>query len=224
MGFSDGPPIATLPDSRSKASAGNDRVRVIAARLRAEIALLSVGIVVAAAPLFAVHAAEAGQEHEPPTATRSATHPEKPGPPSEVKAIDGWASRLQKKQNWWNHAIEVLFTDIEISAEQARGVDAIIDEQLDTRVQLQQSDVQIRAARKSRDPERIEAARSAFVTIRAQLKEPHEIYQALRALLSEAQRPQFDMNRARLIAESQAPPKERAAQTEQRNRAKPKTR
>jgi hypothetical protein len=100
----------------------------------------------------------------------------------------------------------VLFTDIEISAEQAREVDAIIDEQLDKRDQQLRRDGAFNAARKSRDPERIEAARTALSASREQLKEPHEIYEALRALLSEEQRPKFDINRARHVAESQTTP------------------
>ncbi len=183
-------------------------------RLRAGIALLSAGVIGTALPLFAGCTEEAGQAPEPPAATRSATHAEKAGLPSEVNATDGRELRLQKKKLWWNHAREVLFTDIEISAEQAREVDAIIDEQLDKRDQQLRRDGAFNAARKSRDPERIDAARAALSASREQLKEPHEIYEALRALLSEEQRPKFDMNRARHVAESQTPPEEREAQIE----------
>jgi hypothetical protein len=174
--------------------------------LRAKFAPLSAGMIVAAAPLFAAYAEEAGQEPDPPAATRSATHAEKLGLPSQVGAVAGREFRLQIRRNWWNHAREVLFTDIEISAEQARGVDAIIDEQLDKRDQQLRRDGEFNAARKSRDPERIDAARAALSASREQLKEPHEIYEALRALLSEEQRPKFDMNRARHVAESQTTP------------------
>jgi hypothetical protein len=174
--------------------------------LRAEIALLSAGMIVAAAPLSAGYAEEADQEPEPPATTRPATHAEEPRPPSKAKAVAGRELRLQKRQNWWDHARGVLFTDIEISDEQAREVDAIIDEQLDKRDQQLRRDGEFNAARKSRDPERIEAARSALSASREQLKEPHEIYETLRALLSEEQRPKFDMNRARHIAESQTTP------------------
>ena len=101
----------------------------------------------------------------------------------------------------------MLFTDIELSAEQARGVDAIIDEQLDKRTRLQQRDAEIRAARTARDPKRTDAARAAASVIQAQIKKPYQIYEEMRALLTEEQRPTFDMNRARHVAESQAPPK-----------------
>ncbi len=194
-------------------------MRLIATRLRAGIALLSAGVIGTALPLFAGCTEEARQAPEPPAATRSATHAEKAGLPSKVNANDERKRRLQKKKLWWNHAHEVLFSNIEISAEQARGVDAILGEQLDKRAQHQQHDVELRAARTSGDPERIDAALTAVFAIRAQIKEPHEIYDEIRALLSEEQRPQFDMNRARHVAESQAPAKQRAAQNEQGDRA-----
>ena len=194
-------------------------MRLIAMRLRAGIALLSAGVIGTALPLFAVCTEAAGQAPEPPAATRSATHQEKAGRPSKVDAVDGRELRLQKKQLWWNHARELLLSNIEISAEQARGVDAILGEQLDKRAQHQRHDVELKAARRSGDPERIDAALTAVFAIRAQIKEPHEIYEEIRALLSEEQRPQFDMNRARHVAESQAPAKERAAPNERGDRA-----
>jgi len=189
------------------------------AGLRARLAPLGAGIIVAAAPLFAAHAEESVEEPDPPAATRPAARAQEPGPPKKATAVAGRESRLQKRLNWWNHAREVLFSDIEISAEQARGIAAIIDEQLDKRDQQLRRDGEFNAARKSRDPERIEAARAALSASRAQLKEPHEIYEALRALLSEEQRPRFDMNRARLVAESQTTPEEGATETEQTDRA-----
>ena len=194
-------------------------MRLIATRLRAGIALVSAGVIGTALPLFAGCTEEAGQAPEPPAATRSATHAEKAGLPSKVNAVDGRELRLQKKQLWWNHARELLLSNIEISAEQARGVDAILGEQLDKRAQHQQRDVELRSARKSGDPERSGAAYTAVLAIRAQIKEPHEIYEEIRALLSEEQRPQFDMNRARHVAESQAPAKQPAAQDERGDRA-----
>jgi hypothetical protein len=65
-----------------------------------------------------------------------------------------------------------------------------------------------------RNPERTEAAGNAAVAIRAQIKKPHEVFEEMRALLSEEQRPTFDMNRARRIAKGQTPPKKRATPSE----------
>ena len=64
-------------------------MRLIATRLRAGIALLSAGVIGTALALFAGCTEEAGQAPEPPAATRSSTHAEKAGLPSEVNAIDG---------------------------------------------------------------------------------------------------------------------------------------
>lgn len=194
-------------------------MRLIATRLRAGIALLSAGMIGTVLPLFAGCTEEAGPGPEPPAATRSATQVEMARLPSKPDANEGRKQRLQNKENWWNHAREVLFTNIEISAEQARGIDAILGEQLDKRAQHQQRDVELRSARKSGDPERSGAAYTAVLAIRAQIKEPHEIYEEIRALLSEEQYPQFDMNRARHVAESQAPAKQPAAQDERGDRA-----
>lgn len=180
-------------------------MRMIATRLRAEIARLGAGVILTALPLFAGCTEEAGQEPGQPSAAKPATHTEEPRPPSPKGGAAGRASRLQQKRSWWNHAHEVLFNDIALSAAQAREIDAIIDDQLDKRAELLERDAEGHVARKLGDRERADAARAALGAIRAQLEEPHEIYDALRALLSEEQRPRFDMNRARLVAESQAP-------------------
>jgi hypothetical protein len=74
----------------------------------------------------------------------------------------------------------VLFDGIELGAEQSRGVDAIIEAQL-------------KVGRRSEEL----------------CKGPDECMEEMRALLSEEQRPIFDMNRARLAAEDQQPRKQR---------------
>ena len=140
----------------------------------------------------------------------------RPKPPSKDPTLDPQEFRLQKKRDWWNHARELLFTGIDLSAEQAHAVDAIIEVQLNTRALVQQLDVQVTAARKTQDKKRIQAARGEFRAASKQIKQPHEIYEEMRAVLAEEQRPAFDMNRARHIAAMQGsertPPEERAEQ------------
>ncbi len=140
-------------------------------------------------------------------------------PPSQDLPLDGQEFRLQKKREWWNHAREVLFIGIELKAEQARAVDAIIEAQLNARARLQQLDAKLNAARKTQDSKRIDAAREAFRALKEQVEKPHEIYEAMRAVLAEEQRPAFDMNRARHVASMQGAgrirPGKRADQTEQ---------
>ncbi len=139
--------------------------------------------------------------------------------PSEDPPLDGPEFRLQKKRDWWNHAREVLFSNIKLSAEQAHAVDAIIEARLNTRARLQQIDAELSTARKARDSKRTGAAREEFRALKKQLEEPHEIYEEMRAVLAEEQRPAFDMNRARHVAAMQGSgrnrPGERAEQAEQ---------
>ncbi len=97
----------------------------------------------------------------------------------------------------------MLFSDIALSAEQAHVVDEIIEAQLNTRALLQQLDAEVSAARKVHDSKRLEAARGEFRAVKDQLKKPHEIYEEMRVVVAEEQFPTFDMNRARLVAESQ---------------------
>jgi hypothetical protein len=82
------------------------------------------------------------------------------------------------REAWWTRAREVLFGDIQLSAEQSRRIDEIIEARL---------------------------AQQETVAINAQLNNPHETLEELRALLSKEQHPTFDMNRAHLVAESQQP-------------------
>jgi hypothetical protein len=87
---------------------------------------------------------------------------------------------LERREEWWAHAREVLFSDIQLSAEQSRGVDEIIEARL---------------------------AEQESVAPNAQLDGPHETMEDMRALLSNEQHPTFDMNRAHLVAEDQQPKK-----------------
>jgi hypothetical protein len=121
--------------------------------------------------------------------------------PSGDPTPDGSAFQPQRRRNWWNRARELLFADIELSAEQTLAVDEIVEAQLNTRALLRRADAEVSAARKARDSERGDAAREEFRALKKQLKEVHEIHESMRAVLAEEQRPTFDMNRARHVAE-----------------------
>jgi hypothetical protein len=110
----------------------------------------------------------------------------------------------QQRREWWAHAREVLFTDLELDAEQARGVDAIVETQLRNRARFEELDVQFAAALRRADKERTAALDAELRALDAQLKDQHELFEEMRALLTEEQRPIFDTNRARLVAEAQA--------------------
>jgi hypothetical protein len=115
----------------------------------------------------------------------------------------------QRREKWWTDARAVLFEGIELSAEQSRGVDAIIEDQLQHGRRSGELLAERAAARKQGDTERIRAIRVESRALRARRKGPHECMEEMRALLTEEQRPIFDMNRARLAAEGQEPRKRR---------------
>ena len=176
---------------------------------RAKSAAIALGAaLVAATTQFAVGCAEetervpapVTQQVEPDSAIR--VIPQRS--PSEDQPLDGMEYRLEKKRNWWNDAREVLFADIDLSAEQARAVDAIIDAQLNTRALLQQLDAKLKTARNTGNAKSIEAVRAEFRAVEEKLRKPHEIYEEMRAVLAEAQHSAFDLNRARLVAKAQS--------------------
>ncbi len=101
------------------------------------------------------------------------------------------------------HARVVLFDGIELSAEQSRGVDAIVEAELKYGRRTEELRAEFEAARRQGDTERIRAIREESRSLRAQRKGPNTTMEEMRALLTEEQRPIFDMNRARLAAESQ---------------------
>lgn len=170
---------------------------------RARLAPLLGAAMLAATPLI-TSCSNAADPELAPSATPVPSAPERQRKSEREKRAD-WEYRLERKREWWDHARVVLFADIELSDEQARAIDAIIGAQLETRERLQQSDAEVQAARAARDAERVEAVRANSVAIRAQLKDLHEIYDELRAQLRDEQRPAFDMNRARHVAENRAP-------------------
>ena len=129
----------------------------------------------------------------------------------------------QKRKAWWIHAREVLFTDLSVNellndGVEVRGVDAIVETQLRQRARFQELDAQFAAALRRADTERTAALDAELRATSAQLKEHYELFEEMRALLTEEQRPIFDTNRARLVAEGQAA---RKAQREGRSADRP---
>jgi hypothetical protein len=120
----------------------------------------------------------------------------------------------ERQEEWWMHAREVLLRDIQLSAEQARGVEAIIEGQRGERKRAEELRAELEAARKLDDDEQLAALRTQLRASRAKLRGPHARIEEMRALLSDEQRPTFDMNRARLAFEGQ-----QSRQTRQRTRA-----
>ena len=107
------------------------------------------------------------------------------------------------REQWWPHAREVLLTDLALSEDQRVQVDAIIEAQLVARKRAEEIQAELVDARRQDDARRSAALRTELRANRAQLKDPYLRIEQIRRLLPEQQRPTFDMNRARLVAEQQ---------------------
>jgi hypothetical protein len=121
--------------------------------------------------------------------------------PSAEQLREQREARVQRRVEWWAHARTVLFDDIQLSAEQSRGVDEVIEEQLDQRKHSGELQAELKASQALADQKRIGALRGESRAARAKLKDPDKLIEEMRALLSTEQHPTFDMNRAHLVAE-----------------------
>ena len=117
--------------------------------------------------------------------------------------------RSQRWEERLAHTRAVLFDGIELSAEQSRGVDAILKTQLEDGRRYGELRAELDTAQQQGDKERIRAIRAERRPLRERRKGPDETMEEMRVLLSEEQHPIFDMNRARLAAENQQPRKGR---------------
>jgi len=141
--------------------------------------------------------------------------------PSTSDAERRSEQRELQAQRWeerFAHVRAVLFDGIELSEEQSRGVDAIIEAQVKHGRRSAELRAELETARQyddADDTEWIRAIRADIGELRKQRKGPNESMEEMRALLSEEQRATFDMNRARLAAEGQEP-------QEKRRRRKPR--
>jgi hypothetical protein len=104
---------------------------------------------------------------------------------------------------WWAHAREVLLEGLALSDEQAQRVDGIIESQVGARRRARDLQDELRLAQRQNDVQRGATLRAELRANRANLKDPYLRIEEIRAVLSEEQHPTFDMNRARLVAESQ---------------------
>jgi hypothetical protein len=127
--------------------------------------------------------------------------------------------RRADPEEWWIRARDVLFADLELSAEQTEQVDAILEGQQAARRRAQKLQAELKAARERGDKERVASLRNELRTNRSQIRNPHGRIEQIRALLTPEQRPTFDMNRARLVAEGQQSRKPRQEQRPRRRGA-----
>jgi hypothetical protein len=107
----------------------------------------------------------------------------------------------------------LLTSDLVLSEDQVHRIDAILERQVGARRRVVEIQAELRDARRDRDAERGAVLQAKLRASRAELEDPAAIIEEMRALLAEDQRPTFDMNRARLVAETQ-----QARETQQRRR------
>ena len=151
--------------------------------------------------------AEKVAELESPDSADSELRDSTPTAPAAEGLREQRVPGYQRREEWWIHARAVLFSDIQLSAEQSRGLNEIITTQLAERRRSGALRAELKAIQQQADTERSAAIRAESRALRARLKGPHECIEEMRALLSEEQRPTFDRNRARLAAEGQQPQK-----------------
>jgi len=175
-------------------------VRAVGLRSAVAIAIAGSGIGLAVGSASAETAALA--EREAPDSTDSGVRDARAAEIAERRR-ERRELRSQQGRERLAHAREVLFDGIELSAEQSRGVDAIIEAELKRGGRYEELRAELEAAEEQGDAKRIRAARRERASLRANRRGPNKTMEEMRALLSEEQRVIFDMNRARLVAESQ---------------------
>jgi hypothetical protein len=142
-------------------------------------------------------APEAAQLEEPAT-REPAAQTERAQRPRGRRGPGGFT-----REQWWTHAREVLLSDLALSEDQRVQVDAIIEAQVAARKRAEEIQAELIVARRQDDTRRSAALRTELRASRSQLKDPFVRIEQIRRLLTEPQRPTFDMNRARLVAEQQ---------------------
>ncbi len=170
--------------------------------LRSAVAILIAGTGVGLAVGSANAETAALAELEAPDAADSGIRDPTPTAPGAERR-EQRELEYQRREKWWTDARAVLFSDIQLSAEQSRGVNEIIESQLDERRRYGELRAELNATQQQADKKRSAAIRAESRAFRARLKGPHDCIEEMRALLSEEQRPTFDTNRARLVAEGQ---------------------
>ena len=183
-------------------------MRAVGLRSAVAILIAVTGVSLAVGSAHAETAALA--EREAPDTANSGVRDATPAAPKAELRRERRQQRSRRGEERLAHARVVLFDGIELSAEQSRGVDAIVEAELEYGRRTEELRAELDAARRQGDKERTRAIRAERSSLLAQRKGPNETMGEMRALLTEEQRPTFDMNRARLAAESQQSQAERS--------------
>ena len=176
-------------------------MRAVGLRSAVAILIAVTGVSLAVGSAHAETAALA--EPEAPDTADSGVRDATPTPSSAEQRRERREQRSRQGEEQLARARVVLLDGIELSAEQSRGVDAIVEAELKNGRRTEELRAELEATRQQGDTERIRAIREERHSLLAQRKGPNTTMEEMRALLTEEQRPIFDMNRARLAAESQ---------------------
>ncbi len=175
--------------------------------LRSAVAILSAITGVSLAVVSAIAETAALAEPEAPDTADSGVRDATPTAPKAEQRRERRERRSRQGEEQLARARVVLLDGIELSAEQSRGVEAIIEAELKRGRRIEELRTELDDARRQGDEKRIRTIRAERSSLLAQRKGPNESMEEMRALLTEEQRPTFDMNRASLAAESQQPQK-----------------
>ena len=125
--------------------------------------------------------------------------------PAEVKKRRGKHVQAKKqRERWWQESRKTLLQGIELTPDQNQKITAIITAQKKKRTEYSKLDVQLAAARSANDLVRARKLRTQVREAREEIESLHEVLDSIRGVLTEEQRVPFDVNRAKLIAESQS--------------------
>jgi hypothetical protein len=177
-------------------------VGAVGPRSTVAILIAITGVSLAVGSGIAVTAALA--EREASDTADSEIRDEKPTPGKAERRRERRELRSRRGKERLARARVVLFEGIELSAEQSRAVDAIVEAELNYGKRTEKLRADLDTARRQGDKERIRAISAERSSLLEQRKGPDKTMAEMRALLTEEQRPTFDMNRARLVAESQS--------------------
>jgi len=182
-------------------------VRTLGLRSAVAILIAITGVSHTAGSAIAETAAVA--EPEAPEPADSGARDAKPTPSAAERRRDRREQKSRRGKEQMARARVVLLDGIELSAEQSRGLEAIIEAELERGRRIEELRAALDDARRQGDRKRINTIRAERSALLKQRKGPNESMEEMRALLTEEQRPTFDMNRARLVAERQQTQKKR---------------
>ena len=132
-------------------------------------------------------------------------HLERVVAPEEVKKRRGKHVQAKRQRNrWWQQSRKTLLQGLTLTPDQNQKITAIIIAQKEKRTEYSKLDVQLAVARSANDLIRSRELRTQVREAKEKIESLHEVLDSMRGVLTEEQRVTFDVNRAKLIAESQS--------------------